>query len=63
MIASNALLATDVAALIRLPTALDIPLAIPEMIFIPTLPQFTLVNAFLIWLIMDGILPSNAGMP
>ena len=33
------------------------------MIFIPTLPQFTLVNAFLIWLIMDGILPSNAGIP
>ena len=30
MIASNALLATDVAALIRLPTALDIPLAMPD---------------------------------
>ena len=29
MIASNALLAADVVALIRLPTALDIPLAIP----------------------------------
>ena len=59
---SSAFLAALTAALTSSPAAEATPLAMPLMMFMPTLPQLTLANAFLMLEMIDGILPTNCGM-
>ena len=59
---SSAFFAALTAALTRSPAAEAMPLAMPLMMFRPTLPQLTLVKAFLMLEMIDGILPTSCGI-